>query len=378
MFALICVSIFIDAILYGIIIPILPAFAVTHGLSEELTCFVFAVYPVTMFILALPIGILSDYCGRRPLIIMGMLLMALSTLLFAHAETPTLFMVSRALQGLAAAITWTASLAWICDTYPADKRGAKIGSAGIASGLGLMLGPLMGGSLSQWYGNVVPFYLCAAFTLCVTIGFLWVDSVPSKHLLKKSSIPWGNRNLILACCTVGLAITGLGLYEPLLPLYLTERFSSDKMTIGILFGVISLAYLVSQPVFGWLSDIYGRKRFVVFGFFLTAFASWSFTQISSLTGIFVAGSAMGIGVGLLVTPAIALISDVFSNSNGSHGIAAGFYNLSLSAGLAIGPLVAGLTYETVGYFGLFTIYAACMLLAGIAFAIGYKPGKANN
>lgn len=368
LFLLICFAIFIDSVLYGVVIPIIPAFTRINNIPAYILGLIFALYPATILIFSLPLGILADKRGRKPLILIGMFGLALATVIFALARSASVLFLSRFFQGLAAAATWTAGLAVISDIFPPEKRGEKIGIAMTASGLGLLIGPVIGGVLSEWYGYAFPFYACTFFTLIIGISFIFVKFERGpKEKIASWPIPWRDANLILSCVTIILGIAGLGMLEPLLPLYLMERFLVNKGSVGILFGSIALAYVISQPVFGRLTDLYGRKPFILAGFIATAALCPLITQANSFYLVFIICSLLGISLGLLVTPAMALLTEVFDKRKGaSYGISAGVFNIAYSIGLVLGPIFGTVSYEHMGFSRTFIFYAVIMLLIGIA------------
>ena len=96
------------------------------------------------------IGLLTDRHGRRGPLLAGLVGFALATLLFATATTFPQLLVARALQGVAAAITWTAGLALLAEVVPALERDRAMGLALSGQAAGMLLGPVVGGWLYQW------------------------------------------------------------------------------------------------------------------------------------------------------------------------------------------------------------------------------------
>jgi len=367
LFYLICFAIFVDSVLYGVVVPLLPAFARANNIHPHLLGYIFALYPLTILIFSLPVGFLADKYGGRILMILGMLGMALATVIFAYARSAPMLFLGRFLQGLAAAVTWTVALALICGKFPAQERGGKIGIIGGISAFGLMAGPVVGGVFSEWCGWALPFYICAFFALLTGIGFVFIAIERDKSGDDKAPkpIPWNDARVILSCFAIILGTIGLGVFEPLLPLYVMERFNVGKALVGILFGFISLSYIVAQPFFGGLSDRYGRKPFILAGFAIVALSCLLIILAKSFWSIFIIGGIFGIGLGLLIVPAMALISEAFDSGGSSYGVSASLYNISLAIGLALGPLFGGIAYERIGFAGVLAYYAICMLLGGV-------------
>src|SRR5512142_2626450 len=118
----VALAIFTDMLIYCMIVPILPQYALEHGASQETIGIMFACYAVAFLVTTPVIGILSDKVGRKTPMVAGLAGLLASTLLFAFSSDVTVMMIARALQGVSAAATWTAGLALIADLFPAETR----------------------------------------------------------------------------------------------------------------------------------------------------------------------------------------------------------------------------------------------------------------
>lgn len=152
-------AVFIDMLIYGLVVPILPRYADSLGATQTEIGFLFSSYAIALFIATPVFGLLTDRIGRKTPLLWGLIGLIASTLMFAIAHTFWLLVVARALQGIAAAMTWTAGLALLADLYPSEERGKAMGLALSGQAAGTLLGPTIGGWLYQWGSYQLPFTL---------------------------------------------------------------------------------------------------------------------------------------------------------------------------------------------------------------------------
>lgn len=180
-------TVFIDLLGFGIVIPLLPIYSKAYAMSEVELGLLFSCFSGMQFLFAPLWGRLSDRIGRRPVLIGGLLGTAASYLLFAHARTPALLYASRLLAGFFGA-NIAAAQAYIADVTDAKSRAKGMGLIGAAFGLGFTFGPLMGGELSLHSEAVVgdrfalPGYAAAALsTAAALFGFFKLPE-PARHV----------------------------------------------------------------------------------------------------------------------------------------------------------------------------------------------------
>ena len=162
------ITILIDVIGIGIIIPVLPKLIteLTGGDMSEAARYggwlMFA-YAIMQFLFAPIIGGLSDRYGRRPVLLLSLFGLGIDYLFLAFAPTIGWLFIGRLLAGISGASFTTAS-AYIADVSPPEKRAQNFGLIGAAFGLGFIIGPVLGGLLGQ-FGSRAPFFASAALAL---------------------------------------------------------------------------------------------------------------------------------------------------------------------------------------------------------------------
>jgi DHA1 family tetracycline resistance protein-like MFS transporter len=282
------VTLFLDILGIGLIIPILPKL-VEQLQGGDLTGSSYtygalnAVYALMQFAFSPVLGSLSDQYGRRPIILLALLGSGLDYLLLAFAPTLPWFFLGRAISGLSGA-NITAATAYIADISPPEKRAANFGIIGAAFGLGFIAGPLLGGLLGD--GNLrLPFFVAAGLTLANWLyGFLWVpESLDAAH---RRPFSWGRanpigslRNLFQNRLGFGLALSlfllNLGNFcvHTTWVLYTGYRYGWGPREVGISLAVVGVTAAVVQGVLArriipWMGEV----RALVIGYGMGAVA----------------------------------------------------------------------------------------------------------
>src|SRR6185503_970912 len=148
---------FADIVAYSICVPVLPDFGRRLGASPAEIGLMFASFGVTLLLVSVPMGAISDRTSRKVPLVTGMLALAGSTLLFARADSLPLLFAARMVQGAADGVTWVVGFALIADCYAAEDRGRVMGYVMSGTSLGIMIGPSLGGFLYDAGGVALPF-----------------------------------------------------------------------------------------------------------------------------------------------------------------------------------------------------------------------------
>jgi len=153
---IIFLTVFIDLVGFGIIIPMLPFYAEAYGASALQVGLLATSFSLMQFLFAPVWGRLSDAIGRRPIILAGLVGSAVSYLAFGLADTLEMLFAARILAGIAGANIPTAQ-AYIADVTTPENRAKGMGLVGAAFGLGFIFGPAIGGILSH-FGPSAPMW----------------------------------------------------------------------------------------------------------------------------------------------------------------------------------------------------------------------------
>jgi DHA1 family tetracycline resistance protein-like MFS transporter len=289
------VTIFIDVLGLGIIIPILPKLLeqlahVDISMASQYSGYLTFTYASMQFLFAPVLGNLSDRYGRRPVLLFSLFGFGIDYLFMAFAPSIVWLFVGRFIAGIAGASTTTAT-AYIADVSHGDKRAANFGLIGAATGLGFILGIGMGGFLGA-ITIKLPFLVAAGLALLNAIYgfFILPESLSVKNRRRfewKRANPVGSlfrlRNYSMAVSTLITAYTmvyiGQKAIESTLPFYLLEKFKWTLHSISALGIFIGLLIAGIQgglvrwviPKFGLRKNIMAGIAFYGIGLILIAF-----------------------------------------------------------------------------------------------------------
>ncbi|MBS7250791.1 MAG: MFS transporter [Candidatus Freyarchaeota archaeon] len=365
---IVCLSAFIDSLGYGIVVPFLPQYALSLGASDLDLGIIFSSYALVQLVTAVPFGLMSDRYGRRWFMISGMLLLGVASLVYPLAQNVIMISACRAVQGLAASATWSSAIALVADTFPGRDKGEKLGITTGVSGMGSIAGPMVGGALSD-INFIYPFLLIATLSLASFIYMFFrlktprkeklVEAPPYMETIKKAL---GIRNILIIIVINALTTIFWGFVEPLMPPYLSGRFSLSATQIGLIFGVASLSYAVCQPFVGRLSDRYGRKIFIVSGMALLAGVNLAIPFCGdpvSLTLVIMISASIG---ALAFTPLTPLAIESLQDQNiEAYATVNSLFGIAFYVGYSAGPLIGALISSYFGFESMFFFYSIILV-----------------
>ena len=347
----VALALFTDTLLYYLLVPLLPAYARTYGLSQMGVGILFGSYSVSLLVGTYPLGRLADRVGRRGPMVAGLAGLFASTLLFAFARSYPLLILARVLQGLSATATWTAGMALLADHFPRQARGRAMGTAFAFANLGVLVGPTLSGYLSQHHGLRAPFYLAAGLVLLDAVARLTllkdVQRVPGTRLGFRDLL--GNATIRVFAGAMALGAGLWALLESTLPLYLDGHLRLTPTTIGLCFGAAAGVHLLSSPLMGALSDRIGRKNVLMAGLLLAVPLIPLPVFVHSLGALLVAMACSGLLASLIMSPASPALADAVARmGSDSYASAFGLLNLAYAVGMMLGPLLGSATVQALG------------------------------
>jgi MFS transporter, DHA1 family, tetracycline resistance protein len=242
--------VFIDLIGFGMIVPILPLYAMRFQATEWQIGLLLASYSFMQFLASPVLGWLSDRYGRKPVLLCSLIGSATGYILMAGATSLTLLFLARILAGAAGASVGTAS-AYIADITPPENRSKRIGLIGAAFGIGFVLGPAIGGLLSQW-SVIAPFWFAAVLSISNAVLMWIVLPEPDRRAarqrgpadLKQTFEQAGSWRLGIVTITYFIAIAGFAIVTVIYPQVSHRRFELSQSQISfifVMFGLIGAA-----------------------------------------------------------------------------------------------------------------------------------------
>lgn len=265
------ITVCIDSIGIGIIIPSFPVLVsetahVSINESSKYYGLVMMMYALLQFIFSPMVGNLSDRFGRRPVLLMSMLGMGLDYIFMCFAPDLYWLVVGRAIAGIFGA-SFTSAAAYIADISSPENRAKNFGMIGAAFGIGFVIGPAIGGLLTD-FGSRAPFFAAACFSLLNFIYGLIVlkESLPVNQRRKfewKRSNPFGafkqvlkfQKNKYLFVVTFLVLLSNIGIHS-LWNYYTMDKFAWKPKDIGISLAVVGVAFGIVQ---GGMAGIIVKK-----------------------------------------------------------------------------------------------------------------------
>jgi DHA1 family tetracycline resistance protein-like MFS transporter len=280
------ITLLIDVIGLGIIIPVLPTLLkeiTGEGIdaAANYTGWLMMAFSLMQFIFSPILGSLSDKYGRRPILLLSLFGFGLDYILLAYAPNLTWLFIGRIIAGIMGASFTTAS-AYIADISTPEKRAQNFGLIGAAFGLGFIIGPVIGGLLGS-FGPRIPFFAAAILTL---INFLYgyfilPESLPKENRREfdwKRANPKGSlQHLFKYKFIAGLVASLVIIYiashaiQTNWSFFCIEKFQWTEKQIGTSLGAVGiLVALVQGLLIRYINPKLGNERSVYLGIFLYA------------------------------------------------------------------------------------------------------------
>lgn len=374
----ILITLFIDILGIGIVIPVLPDLIKefvggSTSIAGRYVGIIGASYALMQFIFAPVMGALSDRFGRRPVLLAALFGLGVDFLIQGMAPNVRWLFFGRILAGIMGASFSTAN-AYIADISTAETRAKNFGLVGVMFGLGFICGPFLGGLLGHYHTRL-PFFVSAALALINWLYgyFILPESLPPEKrapLVLSKANPFGSLALLrsypivaglsIAFAMMSLAQRGL---ENVWVLFTSFQFGWDKLTNGLALGLVGLMAAIVQG--GMIRPIvarFGERRTVVIGLVISslAFLGYSLAGSDWMVFIIIVFGAFGGITGPSIQSIVAASVDS-SNQGKIQG--------ALTSLMSLTSIVAPLLF-TAGVFSYFTSDAARFQWPGAPFFLG--------
>ena len=310
--AIIFITVLIDLIGFGIVIPVLPLYADRFGASAAVIGMLLGVYSAMTLVFSPVLGHVSDRVGRRPVLLFSIIGSSIGFLVMGFAHALWLLFLGRIIDGISGGNISTAQ-AYIADVTPPEERSKRMGLLGAAFGLGFVIGPALGGWMSR-ISPEAPFFLAAAMAAANAIALFFVlpESLSEEHRSKASARPsmtrlfeeQGSWQLTAVLLTIFIATVAFALLTTIYTLFTWHRFELDATHNGNILAYMGIIGAVIQGgLLGRLVRVAGDRRLAVIGTVLLAASLFAFPLTSSVLTLLLATSGMAIG-NSLATPTL--------------------------------------------------------------------------
>ncbi|MFI4987612.1 MAG: MFS transporter [Alphaproteobacteria bacterium] len=370
-------TVFVDLVGFGIVIPLLPFYAEHFQAGPELVTLVMAIYSLMQFFFSPIWGRLSDRYGRKPILLVSLAGISLSYLWTGFADSLTALLAARALAGVMAG-NLAAAQAYIADVTTPERRAQGMGLIGAAFGLGFIVGPALGGVLAgadPHNPNVLaPALSSAALSLAAllfAVVFLKESLAPETRRAAAESprlgrfsllaSAWHNadlRRLVVLFFLVTFAFAGL---ESTFAMWSERAFGWGASQNGYLFAYAGvLSALVQGGLMRWLARRFGEKHLLIQGALALTLGLGLIPLASSLPLLLIAMALVAYGGGVSNPSLSSLIS--LAAGKTMRGSVLGISQSAASLARILGPAFAGAVFTLAGRNAPYVAGAAIMLL----------------
>ena len=338
---------FADTLLYAVLAPLLPSLAHSLHLTKASAGLLTAAYAIGTLAGSVPAGRLVIRIGPRATVVIGLGLMALSSVAFGWSNSLVVLDVTRMVEGVGGACTWAGGLAWIVSASPPEQRGLLMGQALVAVVVGGLFGPVLG-TVATAVGRPAVFTgyaVAVALLIPATQALPHPVREPERRAGLLSAL--GHPGVALAFWLVVLPAIGSGAINVLGPLRL-HALGGTAVVIGGSYLVAAGLEAVISPIVGSVSDRRGRMLPLRAGLVSAAIVLLCFTLPSSWPGLAVVIVLSAAAFGLFWAPAMALLSEAAEEHGLHQGMAAALMNIAWAGGSIIGSWPGGVIAKSAG------------------------------
>jgi MFS family permease len=344
-------AVFVSMLGFGLIMPLLPLYARDFGASGLELGILTSMFAATRVLTSYAGGHFIDKIGRKKVISFGLFVYAVDMFLFGTATELWHLYALRAVQGAASGVVWPAATVMAADIVRFEDRGKAMGLFSMMWDLGMAFGPFIGGTISSIYSMSLSFYLCSIMAFISGVLIVIRVKETATHVTSSETsvereklTPY--KRILLGLCVGGFTTSfALGLTMTILSVYGNEMLGLSEALIGIIFGIRGITRFVVKPLVGDLSDIYGKRIFLITGRTISSLATASiiFAKrfLSLLTPVIVAA----VGTGMAMPSNNALVTNIAYKE--TRGKVMGLFSTGRNLGLLVGPLLGGWVYDNI-------------------------------
>ena len=387
----ICALTFVNQLGFGAIVPAVPLYARSFGVSLTAIGLTIAGYGLARLLSSLPAGQISDRFGRTHALAIGGIITVVGNILCALAATYELFLAARFIAGLGAGFILTASQIMLADISAPERRGRIMATYSGVFGFAVGLGPLPGGILADRVRLAAPFWAFAAMAALAAL-LAW-SRVPETRTLRtvtggqpsarhgasgnaSAKLPFLAQVRLmtvqpgfLVVTLVGFVIffsrTG-GLFN-VIPVLGQERLGLTPDQIGLGLASVSIMSIILSYPSGALTDRFGRKPVIVPAVILTGVSFLLFLLAPSFGWFMAACVAWSIAGGIGGAAPSAYAADIAPP--GMNAAAMSTFRMLAETGYVLGPIVLGLVADFFGAESALGWTAAFLVVVGLLFGV---------
>ena len=340
---------------YGMVIPIMPFYIEWLGASGTELGLLMASYSLLQLIFSPIWGGISDRIGRKPVLMLGLVGDTIAMLLFGFSNKLWMLFVARSLTGLLSSATLPTTMAYVSDSTTEEDRGSGMGNLGAAMGLGVILGPGIGGWLAG-ESLATPFFFAAALSF-ITLILVWLllpESLPPEKRNNEQADKKAPINLKVVrsalispigilLCMMFLLSFGLTNFEAIFGLYALDKFGYGPERVGTILMVIAVVSTVGKAALtGPATKRFGEVAIIRTSLIASSVAFGVLLLANTYINILLA-TAFFIFAKTLLRPAVLSLTS--KRTQIGQGTVMGLSNSFMSLGRIVGPIWAGMVYD---------------------------------
>jgi MFS family permease len=361
----------VDTMFFAALTPLLRHYVDELDLGKAGAGVLQSMYPAGALAAAIPGGIAAARLGVKPTVLIGLTLLALTTVAFGLADSVWALDLARFMQGVSSAFSWTGSLAWLVAAAPPGRRGRLIGSAFGAAIAGALFGPVLG-AIASFTGTATAFSVVAGLALVLAVA-AWRTPAPAP--LEQQPLSMLFRALrvrsiqvpIWLCLLPALLFGNLSVLAPLR----LSHLGWGAAAIGGTYLVMAAIEATWAPILGRAADRYGRMLPLRAALVASAVVSFLLPWPQSPWLLALVIVSAGFAFGSFWTPAMSLATDEAETFGLDYGYAFALVNLAWAPGQAGGAALGGVLAAATTDAAPYLILSALCLVTLWAIA-GYK------
>ncbi len=383
-FLALCVLILVNQLGFGIITPVLPAYARSFGLDAAAVGLVIGIYGLARFVANVPAGWLAERRGRRSVLILGTAITSVASVLVALSANLPQLLAFRLLAGLGAATVLTGGQIMVGDLATAENRGRMMSTYQGFFLVGVGLGPAPGGFLADHFGIRAPFFAYAAVsaTACILAMLLITETKPRDGAVElsvstadpRTGVPGSIRGVLRSTPFLLVGVVSFvqffartGALFAVVPLLGKESIGLSSSQIGVAMTLVNLLNIATLYHAGTLSDRFGRKWVIVPATLVSGLSVAMFALSHNYMMFLLSAAVWGIGSGVSGPSPAAYVADI--SPPALRGQMFGLYRSVSDSGYIVGPLLLGWLADVTGYTTPLMLTAGMFLVSGALFAV---------
>ncbi|KAA8964006.1 MAG: MFS transporter [Mycobacterium sp.] len=360
---------------YGVVSPVLPAYARTFGVSIGAVTFAVSVFSLMRLCFAPPSGMLVQRLGERPIYVAGLLIVAVFTGACAFAQTYWQLLLFRAISGIGSTMFFISALGLMIRISPVDARGRVAGLFATSFLIGSVGGPVVG-SLTAGLGLSAPFlfYGLAVLVTAIAVSYSLRRSTlaaPAPHTRPAVTVRVAlrhpaYRSALLSSFATGWSVWGLRI--ALVPLFVSDVLGRGPRMTGLALATFAIGNLALALPSGYLSDRIGRRTLLVVGLSACGVATMWLGAASSVPLFLLAACLGGAASGMFAAPQQAAVADILG-ATARTGTAVATFQMMADLGAIVGAVAVGEIAEHLSYRWGFAVSGIVLLAAAVGWLV---------